>query len=525
MTGTGKLIRLILRRDRVILPLWVLLLAVIPAGYVASFEGLFPTDQERISYATVSADNAGFVALYGLLHGDSLAELVAWRAGFLPVLVGLCALLTVIRHTRADEEAGRTELLGASAIGRYAPLAAALITTAAAGALLGLLLAAAMIAQGLPAAGSFAFGASFTVSCWSFAAIGAIAAQLTSSARTARSIAAVALGAAYVLRVGGDISALGNGTLSWLSWLSPIGWATQIFPYGDVSWWPAALAALFSAAAAVVAVVLLRRRDVGSGLLPARLGRPAAPPGLRTPVALAWRLHRGLLIGWTIGFALLGLIFGGVGSSVLDIAQDNEGLSEIFGRLGGATDLVDSYFAGTAGIVGIIAACYAVQATLRLRDEEQSGHAEAMLSTSVSRYAWAGSHLLFSLLGPAVALLAEGLVAGLAYPQGSLGAMVAGTLVQLPAVWVVAAVAVLLFGFLPRFAAAAWGAPVVGLLVLLVGGTLQLDQWVLDVSPFTHVPRLPGGEVTAQPLVVLTVVALGLGVAGLAGLHRRNVPD
>jgi ABC-2 type transport system permease protein len=242
-------------------------------------------------------------------------------------------------------------------------------------------------------------------------------------------------------------------------------------------------------------------------------------------VALAWRLHRGLLIGWTVGFALLGLVFGGIGSSVLAIAQDSPDLGKIFGQLGGADNLVDSYFAGTAGIVGIIASCYAVQATLRLREEEQAGHAEAVLSTSVSRLTWAGSHLLFSLLGPAVALFAEGLVAGLAYPDGSLGGLVAGTLVQLPAVWVMAAVAVLLFGLLPRYAAAAWGAPALGLLMLLVGETLQLDQWLLDVSPFTHVPRLPGGDITVQPLVVLTVVAMALAAAGLAGLRHRNVPD
>jgi ABC-2 type transport system permease protein len=525
MTGAGKLIRLILRRDRIVLPLWVVLLAVIPAGYVASFEGLFPTDQERLQYARVSADNAGFVALYGPLHGTSLAELVAWRAGFMPVIVGLVALLTVVRHTRANEEAGRTELVGAAAVGRHAQLAAALLTTAGAGLVLGLLLAVVMIGQGLPVSGSLAFGAEFTAACWVFAAVAAITAQLTSSARSARSIAVVALGVSYVLRVGGDISALGDGNLSWLSWVSPLGWVTHIFPYGANAWWPAALAVLFSAAAVAVAVVLLSRRDLGGGLLPARLGRSTAAPSLRSPVALAWRLHRGLLLGWAVAFALLGLVFGGVGGSVLDIARDNQGLTEIFGRLGDANDLVDNYFAGTAGIVGLIAACYAVQATLRLRDEEQTGHAEAVLGTSVSRFAWAGSHLLFSLLGPAVVLFAEGLVAGLTYTDGSLGGILAGTMVQLPAVWVMAAVAVLLFGLLPRYSMAAWGAPAIGLLVLLVGETLRLDQWVLDVSPFTHVPHLPGGDVNVPPLVMLTLVAVLLTAAGFAGLRRRNIPD
>ena len=521
MTGTGRLIRLILRRDRFLLPIWVIILGVLPAGYYASFEGLFPTDAERISYATSGGDNAGFVALYGLLRGDSFASLTAWRAGFMPIMIGLFALLTVIRHTRTDEEAGRTELVGATVVGRHAQLAAALIVTTAASAVLGLLTFAVMAGRSGDATGSLAFGAGFAVSGWIFAGVAAITAQLTSSARAARSIAIVALGAAFTLRVGGDISALGDSSISWLAWASPLGWVGRIFPYDAVNWWPVVLSILFTAVAFGVAGYLRTLRDLGDGLVAARLGRASAAAGLRNPLALAWRLHRGLLVGWTVGFALLGLVFGGVGGSVVDIAKDNQGLSDIFARLGGSDQLVDSYFAGTAGIVGLIAACYGVQATLRLRDEETTGHAEAVLATAVSRYAWAGSHLLFSLLGPAVALLAEGAVTGLVYTDGDFGDILGGAMLQLPAVWVLSAVAVLLFGLLPRWSLVAWAAPAVCLLILLVGETLQLSQWLLDVSPFTHVPHLPG-TVSATPLVTLLAVAVVLGVVGL---RRRNIPD
>jgi ABC-2 type transport system permease protein len=530
MTGTGKLIRLILRRDRVILPLWVLLFGLLPAIYISSIEGIFPTDAERLTYARVSTSNTGFVALYGLLHGDSYAVLANWRAGFLPVMIGLAALLTVVRHTRADEEAGRTELIGATVVGRHAQLAAAVLTTAVAGLVVGLIIFATtsgFTKEGATAAGSLAFGAELTCSVWVFTAVAAITAQLTSSARSARAIAVVVLGVAYALRVGGDMSAMGDGSVSWLSWISPIGWMTHIFPYAAVAnWWPVVLAVLFSAVAGAVAVVLRGRRDLGDGVFAARLGRAAATPSLRTPLALAWRMHRGLLLGWTFGLALLGLIFGGVGGSVLDLAQDNESLKNIFGRMGGSgTDqLIDSYFASTAGMVGLVAACYAVQATLRLRDEETTGHAEAVLTTAVSRVGWAASHLLFALLGPALALFAEGLTSGLTYTQGDLGDIVGGVMMQLPAVWVLAAVTMLLFGLLPRWSPAAWAAPVICLLVLLLGQELQLNQWLLDVSPFTHVPHLPG-DIAVLPLVNLTGVAIVVAAAGLVGLRRRNIPD
>jgi ABC-2 type transport system permease protein len=524
MTGIGKLVRLILRRDRFLLPIWVLVFGLISSGYYASFKGLFPTDAERISYAKAS-NNAGFVALYGLLHGDSLAVLTQWRAGFLPVAVGLAALLTVIRHTRADEEAGRTELIGATALGRHAQLAAALLVTGAATLLIGLLTVATMAGPTGSVAGSLAYGAQFTVSGWVFAAVAAISAQLTSSARAARSIAVVVLGVAFTLRAGGDISALGDGRLAWLAWISPLGWVTHVFPYDDRNWWPVVLSVLLAVVAIGVAVDLRGRRDLGDGLFPARLGPASAATSLRTPWALAWRLHRGLLIGWTFGFALLGLVFGGVGSSVLDITTDNPDLADIFNRLGGSDQVIDSYFASTAGIVGVIAACYAVQAALRLRDEESTGRTEAILATSVSRLSWAAGHLVFSLIGPALALFAEGLVSGVVYRHGSAGDILAGAVVQLPAVWVMSGVAVLLFGLLPRWSLLAWAAPAISLLILVVGEALQVNQRLLDISPFTHIPHLPGDHLSATPLVSLVLVAALLGTAGLAGLRRRDIPD
>ncbi|MGH3903443.1 MAG: ABC transporter permease, partial [Pseudonocardiaceae bacterium] len=271
LTGTGRLVRLILRRDRVLMPLWVLFLGLVPISYVASINGLFPTAAGRQEYADVSAHNAGFVALYGRLYGSSLGELVSWRAGFLPVIVGLFSILTVIRHTRTEEDTGRRELLSATVVGRYAGLAAALIATFAANLILGALLAASMIGQGLPGTGSWAFGVQLAATGWVFAAVAAVAAQLTSGAGSARGIAITTLGAAFLLRVVGDISGLSAGALSWLSWLSPIGWVQRIRPYGGDDWWPLALPAGLTAVLALAAVALSARRDVGAGLLPPRL--------------------------------------------------------------------------------------------------------------------------------------------------------------------------------------------------------------------------------------------------------------
>jgi ABC-2 type transport system permease protein len=525
LVGTGRLVRLILRRDRVLLPLWIVYLPIIVVVYVQSLRDVFPTAAGRQQYA----DNGGFIALYGRLSGTSLGEFVTWRAGFVPVIVGLISLLMVIRHTRVEEESGRRELLGATVVGRNAGLAAALAATFGANLVLAALVAVGASSQDLPVAGSLALGVELAAAGWLFAAVGAVAAQLTSNAGSARGIAMTVLGAAYVLRVAGDLSGQSGGGLSWLSWLSPIGLVQRIRPYGDERWWLLAIVAGLTAILAAAAVVLSARRDVGAGMLPTRPGPATAAPALRTPLALAWRLHRGLLAAWTAGFAVLGVVFGGVAEGTGDMAS-NQTVRDMFARMGGQAAFIDAYIASVMAILGIIAAGYSIQATLRLRSEETSLRLEPVLATAVGRLRWAASHLTFSVLGPAAALVAGGVAAGLAYgvSAGDVGGQVprvlGAAMVQLPAVLVLAAIAVALFGLLPRLASAAWGALAVCVAILLVGASVQLGQWLLDLSPFTHVPRAPGGDVTAAPLIWLLAVAVALGAAGLAGLRRRDMP-
>jgi polyether ionophore transport system permease protein len=524
-----KMVRLMLRRDRVLMPVWVLFIGLVPLSYVGAINGLFPTAPQRQNYADLSARNAGFVALYGRLHGSSLGELVAWRGGFIPVMIGIVAVLTVIRHTRTEEEAGRRELLGSTVVGRHAGLAAAVITTAAACLLLGVVLALGLTGQDLPAGGAWALAFELAMAGWIGVGVAAVAAQLTTGAGSARGIAIGVIGGAYVVRMVGDIASLGASGLGWLTWVSPLGWLEAIRPFGANQWWPVLLLVGFTVVLTALAGALSARRDVGSGLLPPQLGPASASAALRSPFGLAWRLHRGLLTGWAAGFAALGVVMGYLASSVGDLVNDSKEMADVFARIGGAQGLIDNYLASITSLFGLVASAYGIQAALRMRAEESSGRLEPVLATAVGRTRWAASHLVFALLGPAVVLLASGLTMGLAHGLnvhdvgGVLPGVLTGCLVQLPAVWVLATIAVLLFGVLPRFSMAAWVALVGCLVLSLVGPAVRLSQWLLDVSPFTHVPHLPGGSANAVPLVVLTVIAVLLAVGGLAGLRRRDL--
>lgn len=526
LAGTGKLVRLVLRRDRLLMPLWVLFLALLPTSYAAAFIAGYPTAADRAQYAAVSGDNPSFLLLYGPLYGSSVGALTSWRYGFVPVMIGLVSLLTVIRHTRTEEDAGRRELLGSTVVGRHAQLAAALIATFGANLVLALVLALGLTGQDLPFGESLVFGLAVAMAGWMFAAVGGVAAQLTEGAGAARGIAIGVLGVAFLLRGAGDAA----GT-TWVSWLSPIGWVHRVNPYGGARWWIFALAFGFVVVLGSAAFALSARRDVGAGVLPPRLGPAYASRALRSPFGLAWRLQRGTLAGWVVGFAAIGAVLGAVTDGVIQLLNDSPQLKDLFERVGGTTSIVDTFLAGIISLLALAASAYAIQAALRLRTEETSTRAEPVLATSVGRLRWVGSHLVFAMLGPALALVVAGVAAGLTYGSSSgdvgrqVGRVLAGALVQMPAVWVLTGLAVALFGLLPRLAAAVgWGVFAVFFVIAQVGQLLKWDQRVLDISPFTHVPRIPGADLAVAPLAWLGLLAAALTVAGLAGFRRRDVP-
>src|SRR3954466_10953854 len=160
MAGTLELLRLAPRRERRMIPAWVLGRggAVLITG--PSCAGLYATAASRREVVATLGRTPATLALYGRIYADSVGGLVAWRlAGVALALAGLMAILLVTRHTRAEEETGRAELVGAGAVGRHAPLAAALATAALASLALGVLVGVAVLVTGLGAGGALALGA------------------------------------------------------------------------------------------------------------------------------------------------------------------------------------------------------------------------------------------------------------------------------------------------------------------------------------------------------------------------------
>ncbi|MEU6883475.1 ABC transporter permease [Streptomyces sp. NPDC046712] len=517
LAGTRPLTRLALRRDRLMMPVWAVVTGGMVASGVGSLEGLYGTQAQRTELAASMTANSSMRSLYGPVFSDSLGGLVAWRFGtFAAVLAAVMSLIIVVRHTREEEETGRQEMLSSAVVGRRAPLTAALLTALVANTAVALVITAGLAGQG--AGGALALGLAVGGTGMLFATTAAIAAQLTESARLAKGLTAAVLGLAFVLRAAGDAGSTDRGSV--LTWLSPIGWAENVRAFGGERWWVLLLIAAAALVQAAVAYELAGRRDVGMSFLPTRPG--PAVGRLGTAGALAWRLQRGSVLGWSIGFLLGGIVFGGMVEGAADIVGDNEQAREIFERMGGQTGLTNAFLATMVNLFGMIAALYAVGSVLRLNGEETSQRAEPILANAVGRVRWAAGHLLIAFGGAALIMLLSGLGLYVSYGK-DLGPVLGASLAQLPAIWTLAGLAVLLWGAFPKAAVAGWGVAGLSLALGWIGPALDLPQSVLNLSPFGHLPKLPGQELTWGPVLVLTALAAAFVATGLWRLGRRDI--
>jgi ABC-2 type transport system permease protein len=429
-------------------------------------------------------------------------------------------MFLVVRHTRAEEESGRDELLRASAIGRRATTAATMVVVALANVLVGLLVTLSLVAFPLAVADSAALGAGLAAVGLVFAGTALLAAQLTNGARAAYGLTGVVIGTAYVLRAIGDV-----GTPA-LAWMSPIGWYQGMHAFSGERWWPAALLVVLAAATVAAAYAVFARRDFGAGVLAARPGPDRAPPTLGSGLGLAWRLQRPSILGWTVGLFLGGLGYGSIGDDVESLTGDSAFSKDLFGA--GGPNLVDSFYAVAILMLVLIGTGFTVSSALRPRAEEDSGRVESVLATALPRRRWLLGHLAMTVAGTLLVILAAGLGAGVGYALvtgdgGAVGRLTGATFAQLPGVLVLGGLARLLSGLVPRWAVLAWSGVAFCSVILLFGEVLRLPAWLIDVSPFSHLASVPADPMAWGPFVAVTAVAAVTSGAGVLAFGRRDV--
>ena len=533
-TGTMRLVRLALQRDRITLPAWILGMAGFLAATTAMFEDNYAKHPQLLEPDTrIVVENPGMRVL-GLVTGSSVGGYTLHRDALtLAVLATMMSVLAVVRHTRQSEELGREEMLGAGVVGRYASLCAAVLVALAANVALAVLLGLGMVVAGQPVAGSLVGGASVALVGVVFTGVAAVTSQLASTARGAIGLASAGLGVSFMLAALGNMlgtvdSAALRVTSAWPAWLSPIGWSQQMRPFADNIWWPLSLAVLVMASLCLLALVLVGKRDVGRGMVPEHRGAAHASPALLSSVGLVWRLQRGAVLGWVIGMLGFGLVFGALSDQIAGLEGE---ATEWYATFGGDVDLLGAYWASMMQVAGMAVSIYVVTLLLRLHHDEVQGELEAVLGTAVSRVRWLAAYAVNALAGAVLLLLVFALAMAVTGGQ-VLGApgplfrdLVVAALIQLPAIGLLGAVVVTVSMLLPRWSVGLSWSLVVGSIFVgpMFGPALGLPTWLLDLSPFTHVPNAPAVDPTMGPILGLCLACGMLASAAVLLLTRRNL--
>ncbi|WP_059017286.1 hypothetical protein [Mycobacterium sp. M26] len=516
LTGTGALVRFALRRDRVRLSVWISALTLMMVYAPNGIKLAYPDEAQRQARVNLLKTPAG-IMLGGPMFGGNETDLGVMMANELMltliVAASILAILTVIRHTRAEEESGAAELVLSSVVGRHARTAAALIVVAAVNATLAVTMTAAMAAAGFAVVDTAAMCLGITAAAMVFGAVAAVTAQLWRQARTATAAAMATLAVAVLVRGAGDVI---DNAGSALSWFSPIAWAQQMRAFVALRWWPLALIAVLVAGLVCAAVVLERRRQYDDGVLSSSGEHPDARP-VGGVFGLQLVTHRGLTIGWSIGLLLAGAAFGSMTKSLLDAARGNPLLERVLSAQG-----TDGVYTTMTQFLAAATTAYVVSVVVGVSRDEESGLGEAVLAGAVSRWAWLLSAVGAAITGAAILLacagLGNGLGAGLTLgePATILRLTLAG-LAFLPAMAVVAAVAAL--GVALRRPVVGWLAVTFVVAALYLGALLRLPHWLIDASPVSR--TLAPSSISVGALGVMSAVAIALTV--IAGwLYRRR---
>jgi ABC-2 type transport system permease protein len=526
-----------LRRDRWQVMVWVLGIGALALFAAAAIQQTFGERASRAEILQVAVATPAILMLRGLARGADQGAFTFFQIySFLALLAGLMSTFLAVRHSRAEEESGSAELISATPAGRLIPAAATFLHGTATNVLVGLAVFAAFAARGLDPAGSLLAGAATGAVGMAFLGAGLLVAQLMGTARGANGLSAALVVLAYFLRGIGDATGTPNAdgtvmTAGVASWFSPIGWGQQTFAYTGDRWWPLLLPLTLGVACGAAAWVILQRRDSGTSVWGALPGRAAARPGLASATALALRLQAGSVIGWSLGGLATGLLAGSLGGA---IAAADTADSNITGSLRAmlqaqGVSLTQLFISALFSIAGVLAATCALQAIIRLRQEEASGTAELLLAAPVSRTRLLASYLV---LGAASVVLVMVLTAFGAWFSLTVSrdTSVDGWTVwetaaaQLPAALIYLAVPALVFVLRPSATIPmGWALLGAGVVFGIFGGMVGLDQAVRNISPFSHTP-VPNGTTTdwtgAWWMLGIAVLA---ALVALLGMRRREI--
>lgn len=526
MSAASAIARRALADSRVRNASYAALFALVAYSQASGYRSAYPTPKSRLAFAHTFGGNASVRLFYGKPYDLlSVGGYAAWRVGgLLVIFAGMWGVLAAVRALRAEEDAGRAELVLASPLTRRAAYLAICAAIGAGAVALWAAVLAGLVAGRLPVGDSAYLALATVAPAVVFAGVGALTSQLAPTRRIALELGSGVLVLALLIRVIADTAS----GLDWLRWLTPLGWSEEMRAFTGthvaVLALPLGVGALLLVAGGEVAL----RRDVGNGLL---RSREEARPRLRllsSPTALALRDERGSLAGWLLGTGLFALIVGLISTSVSKAGISGE-LQRELQKLGGVSVTTPTGYIGFTFLFFLLAvSLFCASQIAAARHEEAEEQLETLFALPVDRRRWLSGRLALALAGAVVISLAAGVLAWLgATIQGadvSFSGMLEAAGNCLPVALLFGGLAALAFALAPRAGVGVgYGLIAVAFVWQLLSGVLEAPTWLRDLSPFEHVGLVPAQDFKALAAVVMLAIAALCSLAALGIFRNRDL--
>jgi len=472
-------------------------------------------------------DNPAIRILFGApVALDTAGGFTVWRTGTpMAVLLGAWAVLTAVRVTRGEEEAGRWDQL---LVGRFRLTGLVIthlgvviaITLMAGGAV-----AIAMLLAGAEVEGSIRYGVALSLIGAGMAALGALTGQLIADRRRAVALAAVVLGAGLLVRMIGD----GTDSFRWLLWLSPFGLLSISQPFASNQNMP--LAVLLTAVLLLVGAIVLtsRRRDLQAGILPVTNRHRPHTVLLRSLPRYAIRRSLGPLAGWAVGVGLYFLLIGVLAASLTRFLSENPRYAELAAQAGfPSMSTVEGYVAALFALLAIPIGLFAASRISASAADEDAGRLTMVLAGPVSRQRWYLTETVAAALGCLLLATTAGLAtwvgATIVGVELAIGAAVEGTVNVLPIGLLSLAAALVAFGWAPHAVLPIGAIPSVGgFLLQVLAENLRWPGPLKQLSPFAHLNPVPYEAPDWAGGAAMIAVSLILATIGLFGFTKRDL--
>lgn len=503
--------------------LWLLLspalLAALVVAIASGVKDLYGEETERMIYAETMGASPAQITMNGRGYDlNVLGGIAAYEVGFMgQLLLPLVGVLLAVRLTRAPESNGVLDLLTSTRVHRTAVPAAAFMSLVISWAVFKLGCWAGLVMLGYPATGSAGYSLAMAGFGLAWSGVGLLTAQVASTPRAANGLGLLLALAGYLTRMIVD-------SQDWPGvWISPMSWVVEVRPWNDLRWPPLLSLSLLTAGGAAAAILGTANRDLGSGLLPARLGRPGAGPLLSRPAGLAWRSTRGAVLGWLLGsviwVALLGLMTDDFTST---IAANPNLLAALGGR---ADDLAPQIGLLLASVMATAAG---LTVTLRIASEESRARLGLLLSGRINRWGWWLGWNGLALFVTALVLMLSAATLGICQwwatgDPAALGDDLAAGFAFLAPALAMVGFGSLLIGVAPQLGFLSWGFPIWTLVVGMLAEILQLPGWARRFSPLDWVGNLPGETADGAAVLLLATSAAVAVLAGGYALDRRDL--